>query len=639
VTPALIDALTHFELTPATVDALAHFGLTRPTFIDFEYYAPPGCNPRPICVAWVCPTTGEFGTRWLWDDPQPCPFPMTAETVLLSYNITAEVSWFLALNWLRPTNVIDLWLEYGQTVNVWPTKALEWKPRRAAVKKPRKGLLDAMRAYGLEATPSEVKAHFQQRAQEGPPWSDEDREQIPAYCLDDVAMIVRLAGPLLAAADAGDPERMYEILNRGLYNVAAATEVFAGIPMNCRLLASARKHRHALQEILIQKLDHDQVFLEPRVDNKGVWRNAHLDRGRMTKLIIDRGYAALWPRLESGLFCLDRKTIGHMARPWFFPELADLATLGAYLGHMRPFDFDVGVDGRARTSFFPFATKTGRNAPSTTKYILMTDKGFRGFIQPAAGWSIACLDYHCEEMMVGGRMSNDHNLIALAESPDAYLSLGRIVGLNLEADPREEDYRDLRKRLKPASLGLLYQIGIESLARLLGLTIARAEHVWRNHRAEFRVFWKWAESLSDLAAAGGTLRTPLFGHALGYGPDPIAAFNSRTASNFGVQAVAGDIMRAGSIFAMQTRPARTYVLGSAHDAYAIEAPTEQIDSAVAWMGGVMDRAVKTVLGPKCAIRVKVKITHGPNACDWEESDLFDLIKAIILELEKGRNAA
>ena len=316
---------------------------------------------------------------------------MTAETVLFSYNIAAETSCFLALpTWPRPTNVIDLWLEYGQVVNVWPTEAPEWKPRRAPAKKPRKGLLDAMRAYGLEATPSEVKAHFQQRAQEGPPWSDEDRQQMPIYCLDDVGMIVRLADPLLAAVDAGNPERMFEILNRGLYNVAAATEVFAGIPMNCPLLASAREHRHILQEILIQKLDRDGVFREPRVDNKGVWRNAHLDRGRMTNLIIDRGYAALWPRLESGLFCLDRETIKEMAQPWFFPELADLATLSAYLGHMRPFDFDVGDDGRARTSFFPFSTKTGRNAPSTTKYVLMTDKGFRGFIQPALGWSIAC---------------------------------------------------------------------------------------------------------------------------------------------------------------------------------------------------------------------------------------------------------
>ena len=381
------------------------------------------------------------------------------------------------------------------------------------------------------------------------------------------------------------------------------------------------------------------MFSEPRVDNKGVWRNAHLDRGRMTNLIIDRGYAALWPRLESGLFCLDRETIAAMARPWFFPELADLATLIRYLGHMRPFDFDVGDDGRARTSFFPFSTKTGRNAPSTTKYILMTDKGFRGFIQTALGWSIASLDYHCEEMMVGGSMSGDQNLIALAQSPDAYLGLGRIVGLITEANPLEENYKGLRKRLKPASLGLLYQIGVELLARLLGLTIARAEHVWRNHRAEFRVFWKWAESLSDLAAAGGTLRTPLFGHALGYGPSPIAAFHSRTASNFGVQAVAGDIMRVGSILAMQTRPARVYVLGSAHDAFVIEAPTEEIDAAVAWMADVMDRAVKTVLGPECAIRIKVKVTHGPNACDWEESDLFDLIKEIISGLERGRKAA
>jgi DNA polymerase-1 len=626
-------------MTPAVLDALAHFGLTRPIFIDFEYYAPPGCNPKPICVAWICPTTGESGTRWLWDELQPCPFPITVETILLSYNIAAEVSCFLALGWPRPSNVIDLWLEYGQVCNVWPAKAPEWKPRRTPIKKPRKGLLDAMRGYGLDATPSEVKAHFQQRAQQGPPWSDQDRAEIPTYCLDDVRMIVRLADPLLAAVDAGNPDRMYEILNRGLYNVAAATEVFAGIPMDCPLLAAARKHRHLLQEILIRQLDRDDVFLEPRLDNKGVWRNAHLDRGRMSRMILERGYAARWPCLDSGLFKLDRETLTEMAQPHAFPELGDLAALSRHLGHMRPFDFDVGGDGRARTSFFPFSTKTGRNAPSTTKYILMTDKGFRGFIRPALGWSVACLDYHCEEMMVGGCMSGDQNLIALAQSPDAYLALGRIVGLITEANPAEENYRGLRKRLKPASLGLLYQIGVESLAQLLDLTIARAEHVYRNHRAEFRVFWRWAESLSDFAAAGGTLRTPLFGHALGYGADPVAAFHSRTAANFGVQAVAGDVMRAGSIFAMQTRPARVYALGSAHDSFVIEAPTVEINAAIAWMSDVMDRAVKTVLGPACAIRVKVQVTHGPNACDWEESDLFDLIKEILSELEKGREAA
>jgi DNA polymerase I len=626
-------------MTPAILDALAHFGLTRPIFIDFEYYAPPGCNPKPICIAWIRPTTGESGTRWLWGDPQPCPFPMTVETVLLSYNIAAEVSCFLALGWARPTNVIDLWLEYGQLVNVWPAEAPEWKPKRAPVKKPRKGLLDAMRAFGLEATPSDVKAHFQRRAQQGPPWSDEDREQMPIYCLDDTDMIVRLADPLLEAVNACNPDRMYEILGRGLYNAAAATEVFGGIPINCSLLDSARKHRHILQEILIRKLDHDGVFRKPRIDNHGAWRDARLDRSRMTKLIVDRGYAARWPRLESGLFSLDRKTIEEMAREWNFPELADLAILGAYLGHLRPFDFDVGDDGRARTSFFPFSTKTGRNAPSTTKYILMTDKGFRGFMQPASGWSIASLDYHCEEMAVGGYMSGDQNLIAMARSPDAYLHLGKIVGLITEANPLAENYKALRKRLKPASLGLLYGVGVESLARLLGLTIARTEHVWRNHHTEFRRYWNWAESLSDLAAAGGTLRTPLFGHALGYGPDPIAAFHSRTASNFGVQAVAGDIMRAGSIFAMETRPARVHVLGSAHDAYVIEAPTEEINAAIAWMTGVMDRAVKTVLGPECAIRVKVEVTHGPNVCEWEQSDLFDLIKETISELEEKRKVA
>ena len=564
---------------------------------------------------------------------------MTADTVFISYNIAAETSCFLALGWPRPTNVIDLWLEYVQVCNVWPVEAPAWRLRKAQVKKPRKGLLDAMRAFGLEATPSEVKAFFQKRAQEGPPWSLEDREKMPIYCQDDVGMIVRLADPLLAKVDAGNLDHMSEILRRGLYNVAAATEVFAGVPMDCRLLGLARAHRHIIQEILIRRLDHDSVYREPRMDNKGVWRNAHIDRSAMTKLINDRGYGCIWPRLESGVYALDRETIAEMAQPHVFPELGDTALLGRYLGHMRPFDFDVGDDGRARTSFFPFSTKTGRNAPSTTKYVLMTDKGFRGFIQPARGWSIACLDYHCEEMAVGGYISGDQRLLALAQGPDAYLPLGQIVGLIKEPNPDPARYKDLRNRLKPASLGLLYGIGVASLARVLGTTIARAQHVWNRHHEEFAVYWTWAESLSDLAAAGGTLRTPLFGHTLGYGPGPIAAFNSRTASNFGVQAVSADVMRAGSIFAMETRPAWAHVLGSAHDAFVVEAPTNEIEAAIAWMSDAMDRAVKVVLGPECTIRVKVKVTHGPNPCDWEESALFELLKEILEELVREGKAA
>ena len=33
-------------MTPAVKDALAYYGLTRPIFLDFEYFAPPGCNPN-----------------------------------------------------------------------------------------------------------------------------------------------------------------------------------------------------------------------------------------------------------------------------------------------------------------------------------------------------------------------------------------------------------------------------------------------------------------------------------------------------------------------------------------------------------------------------------------------------------------
>jgi hypothetical protein len=142
-----------------------------------------------------------------------------------------------------------------------------------------------------------------------------------------------------------------------------------------------------------------------------------------------------------------------------------------------------------------------------------------------------------------------------------------------------------------------------------------------------------------MASVGEALRTPVFGHTLGYDDGPTATYSGRTARNFGVQAVAGDIIHTVSVFAFLERRPRFHVLGTAHDAVVIEAPTSEIGAAVAWMEDIMDRAVKTVLGPDAVIRVKTKVTHGPNACDWEDSVLFDLLVRTIDQLEKEEKAA
>jgi hypothetical protein len=621
-------------MTPQLLSALAVFGLTRPIFLDFEFYPRIGCNPQPICVTWFDYAVSKEGRMWLWGETPPCPFPMTEDTVFIAYNIAAEISCFLALGWPLPTNAIDLWLEYVQHRNTLPAEEPRYRSgKKIPIKRPAKDILSAMRHFHLGAGPKDVKANFQARAIQGPPWTAQDMIDLPAYCQTDTDMDVRLSGPLLTAVGANDPERMCEVLRRGLYNIAIATEVYAGFPMNCELLGPARKHRGFVQGILIDHLDKIGVYRHSKTGD-GKPKNPRIDRALMSQWIIKSGYGTQWPVLDSGLFALDRETIGAMAQTAADPVLTDLALLNGYLGHMRPFDFDVGDDGRCRTSRFPISTKTGRDAPSTTKYSLLTDRGFRGFLRPALGWSIACLDYHSEEMAVGAYMSGDKNLLALAQSSDAYLLLGRIVDLIREPNPVADNYPELRPRLKVASLGLLYDIGIASLARTLNISLARAGQVWRRHREQFPVFWAWAESLSDWASTGGALRTPVFGHTLSYDDGPIATYNGRTARNFGVQAVAGDIIHTVSVFAFLERRPNIHVLGTAHDAVVIEAPTSEINAAVAWMEGIMDRAVKTVLGPDAMIRVKTKITDGPNACDWEDSALFDLLVQTIDRLEK-----
>ena len=52
-----------------------------------------------------------------------------------------------------------------------------------------------------------------------------------------------------------------------------------------------------------------------------------------------------------------------------YPQLAELRELRKTLAEMRKIKLTVGRDGRNRTLLSPFQSKTGRNQPSTTRFI------------------------------------------------------------------------------------------------------------------------------------------------------------------------------------------------------------------------------------------------------------------------------
>jgi hypothetical protein len=132
-------------VTSALRDALVHFGIARLFSIDFEFQQPDGDNPRPICLCWRDLLGNESGKIWLWDRRRACPFAMTAGEAFVGYNFSAEAGCFAALGWTRPIQVIDLYFEYLQLRNTWPSAV-----HAGNKKQEHKDLLSAMRYFGIE---------------------------------------------------------------------------------------------------------------------------------------------------------------------------------------------------------------------------------------------------------------------------------------------------------------------------------------------------------------------------------------------------------------------------------------------------------------------------------------------------------
>jgi hypothetical protein len=355
----------------------------------------------------------------------------------------------------------------------------------------------------------------------------------------------------------------------------------------------------------------------------------HFHHDRITALIEASGLGEVWPRTDNGrLFATDKKTMKKMAEK--LPDdhpVKPLARLRQLLGKIHPFDFDVGSDGRARTSLFPFGTLTGRNNPS--KYIFGADKGLRAFIRPGPGRAVALLDWERQELAVAGYLSGDQALLHLAKAADPYILLGIRFGL-IPPWGTKDTHPEERERCKPVILGaVLYGMGTETIAERLGISLSRGFAIWRQIRIDFRVYWEWAQAHADWAAARQPMRTP-YGHTLSFGPHEIAEFRAGTARNFMTQAVSAEIMRVTAIYATE---AGELVNGPVHDAFMIEASSDEIEAAVDRMKGHMAHGVRTVLGPECSIAVDHQIACHPQSCSWRKSEVFDIIIAEVAEAE------
>src|SRR5262245_43233955 len=79
---------------------------------DFEFTAPPGERPTPVCMVAREYRTGR--TLRLWRDELPArpPFSIDRDCLFVAYFASAELGCFLSLNWPAPAWILDLYAEF-----------------------------------------------------------------------------------------------------------------------------------------------------------------------------------------------------------------------------------------------------------------------------------------------------------------------------------------------------------------------------------------------------------------------------------------------------------------------------------------------------------------------------------------------
>ncbi|MBT6545255.1 MAG: DNA polymerase I, partial [Rhodobacteraceae bacterium] len=537
--------------------------------VDFEYSGSDGEIPSIVCMVVQNLRSGEVSRHWQ-DDLQKMktpPFETGEDIALVCYFAPAEVQSMLALGWGLDVSIIDLFAEFRWDTNGDPNVG-------------RKSLVSALQFNGLDHLIPEEKDSMRDLILSGGPWSKGQRSAILAYCEQDVVAL----GPLLNAMLKRVPWselQLNQVLLRGRYMKAVGAMQHRGIPFDLDLLNTLNANWDAIKLKLIAKVDTQYgVYVD------GTFKEALFETYLSHKQIP-------WPRLDSGRLALDRDTFSDMSKR--YPAVQPLHELRKTLGELKLNKLAVGRDSRNRTILSPFAAKTGRNQPSTTKFVFGPAKWVRGLIKPAEGMALAYCDWSSQEIAIAAALSGDELLCDAYHTGDPYLAFAIAAGL-APPDATKQTHKAIRNRCKAVVLGTNYGMSAYGVAQAAKIHELEAKALLQKHRETYRKFWAWAENNKDRGLLGLKLET-CFGW-----PIQVTAGDAKpnTFLNWPMQAHGAEMMRIACILAVERG---IQLCAPIHDALLIEAPLDQINSEVVRLKECMSEASEAVLGNGKVCRV------------------------------------
>jgi DNA polymerase I-like protein with 3'-5' exonuclease and polymerase domains len=230
------------------------------------------------------------------------------------------------------------------------------------------------------------------------------------------------------------------------------------------------------------------------------------------------------------------------------------------------------------------------------------------------------VDWEQQEFGIAAALSGDNAMQTAYLSGDPYLEFAKQSD-EVPRDATKATHPAIREQFKTCVLGVQYGMGYQSLAQRLGSSEARAQQLLQLHRDTYSRFWDWSEAMVDHAMIYGQLET-VFGWKVHVGDEP----NTRSLANFPMQANGAEMLRLACCTATE---GGLRVCAPVHDAILIEAPTSDVESAVADCQAAMREASKMVLGG-FPLRTDYRIIRSPDRyMDPRGEEFWKLIWAIL----------
>ena len=524
-------------------------------FVDFEFRAPDGQTPEPRCMVAKELKSKTLKRLWLHgrriDEP---PFDLGEDTLYVAYYGSAEVGCHLFLNWPVPKNLLDLFVEFRINMNGFnPHGGLS--------------LLGALSSFGVGHMAPTVKESMRDLAMQEGDYTEDEKVALLEYCEEDVLSLEMLYSKMSPLID------LERALLRGRYMSSCAQVERNGIPLDSSLHKRLNSHWDEIKSELI--LEVDQSF---GVYDDNVFKTAKFMDYLQRKKIN-------WPLLDSGNPMMDDETFSVMSLS--HPEIIPLKELRSTLSKMRLKDLSIGEDGRNRTLLSAFRSRTGRNQPSSSKFIFGASSWLRGLVKPEEGMSLAYIDWSQQEYGIAAALSCDENMLKAYLSGDPYLAFAIQAGQAPEGATKKS-HKSIRDQFKAAVLAVQYGMGAESLAMRIGESKARGRELLQMHREAYPVFWRWSDAAVDKAMIEGRLRS-VFGWEIKVSKDA----NPRSIRNFPMQANGAEMMRIAMILLTEDS---VRVCAPVHDAFLIESETKYLDETIARTREHMKTASRIILG-------------------------------------------